>query len=68
MTSAIVHAPRSDTRPVTAASASGRRSRAVAAGLSIVGSAVAFLIAGLGLLTVPAAAIIVFGPALLDRF
>ncbi|GAA3898818.1 hypothetical protein [Microbacterium invictum] len=64
MTSATALSPRSDAPPAPASR--GSRSRGVAATLSVAGSAVAFLIAGLGLLTAPVAALLVFGPALFD--
>jgi len=48
--------------PAPSSASSG--SAAGAAALSIIGSIVALLVAGLGLLTAPVAAVIVFGPTL----
>jgi len=51
---------------MTSAIALPPRSRSGAVLLSLLGSVGAFLIAGLGLLTVPVAALLAFGPVLLE--
>lgn len=66
MTATIVLAAHAQPHRARDAATGGGSSAVAATALSIAGSAVAFLIAGLGLLTAPAAAALVFGPALLE--